>query len=222
LVKANPQADLSYDVVVTSDHIINQLVVYGTSTLFFVPEMGKGEPVALRIFRRGNRQTKKHVEDDWMVLKTEVKLSHRDGSLDLSALAERDIQAYLKKGAEILYIGFNAERGEMMVSDNCAVVSKRRGDLYAGNEAALLHDCDILGGGSGGPLIIKYNEKYFVIGIQSVQFQRTADAYEQSLDPRRNPNVATALKGKAIESILEAAQYPFKQIVSNRQRVAVE
>jgi hypothetical protein len=144
--------------------------------------------------------------DDWAVAIVEGRVSTDIDlpsplSIDLAGIAE-----HIKAGASILLAGHNGESVPMLMSENCGPRHKRSGSHNFGDSRVFNHDCDMMSGWSGGPLLLRSPTETYTIGVNSTRFNPVVHQTGFPFDDRFNPNTAirvdtefhTAIKRLAI------------------------
>ncbi len=128
--------------------------------------------------------------DDWAVATVEGRVSQditlpTPLSIDLGGIQERT-----KAGASILLAGHNGENIPMLMSDNCGPQHKRSGSHNFGDSRVFNHDCDMMSGWSGGPLLLRSASATHTIGVNSTRFNPVVHQTGFPFDDRFNPNTA--------------------------------
>jgi hypothetical protein len=128
--------------------------------------------------------------DDWAVAIVEGRVSQditlpTPLSIDLGGIEERT-----KAGASILLAGHNGESIPMLMSDKCGPQHKRSGSHNFGDTRVFNHDCDMMSGWSGGPLLLRSATETHTIGVNSTRFNPVVHQTGFPFDDRFNPNTA--------------------------------
>lgn len=98
---------------------------------------------------------------DWAVLELEQAVGKTIGFLPLTS-SER-----LKKGQKVSLAGYRSDRSEVMtVQKDCQLLKS------PGQSRILKHNCSVIGGDSGGPLLLKLKQGWRVLGVQSLEAQQ--------------------------------------------------
>lgn len=120
-----------------------------------------GSSVDATVLRRGMNyspsQQNQHA-DDWAILLLDRATG--DSSINVTSYSASDFSSYVS-GRRAWMVGYSSDRSGLSVDSHCSVR-----DRYAG---LVLHDCDLTGGASGGPIFVLVGGVRRVIGIQSGQ-----------------------------------------------------
>jgi len=128
--------------------------------------------------------------DDWAVAIVEGRVSQditlpTPLSIDLQGIEERT-----RAGASIILAGHNGESLPMLMSDKCGPRHKRSGSHNFGDTRVFNHDCDMMSGWSGGPLLLRSPTQTYTIGVNSTRFNPVVHQTGFPFDDRFNPNTA--------------------------------
>src|SRR3546814_20183569 len=80
-----------------------------------------------------------------------------------------EADALRASGAKFLLAGHNGEIGPLMVSNHCGPMPKKDADINRFDDRAFNHDCDMMPGWSGGPLMVELNGQPFVIAVNATE-----------------------------------------------------
>jgi len=98
---------------------------------------------------------------DWAVLELEQAVGKSIGFLPLASSEQ------LKKGQKVSLAGYRSDRSEIMtVQKGCQLLKS------PGKSRMLKHNCSVIGGDSGGPLLLKLKQGWGVLGVQSLEAQQ--------------------------------------------------
>lgn len=128
--------------------------------------------------------------DDWAVAIVEGRVSQDIAlptplSIDLHGINDR-----VETGATVLLAGHNGESVPMLLSDKCGPRHKRSGSHNFGDPRVFNHDCDMMSGWSGGPLLLRTSSQTHIIAVNSTRFNPVVHQTGFPFDDRFNPNTA--------------------------------
>ncbi len=127
--------------------------------------------------------------DDWALVKLKTQIPAQFPSYTFAT------PRHLKVGQAAILIGYPKDRaGVRMVSSNCKITGL--------SDDQILTDCPMMGGNSGGPLLIRGdNDEWLLAGIMSTQYidkqQKTVSGVKYS-DKMANYAVNVTLKTESI------------------------
>lgn len=148
---------------------------------------------------------------DWAVAVVGARLSASFGALPVRTVGEQDLPDLARAGARYALIGKNGERPRMLISRNCGPVPKRHWHHGYFNTAEFNHDCDMIPGWSGGPLVLLPGEgrsRPAVIAVNATEVNGIAHHHGQPFHPRMFPNTAIRLDGAFLAAIARLAKAP--------------
>ncbi len=111
--------------------------------------------------------------NDWAVLKIDKPLGEKYGYLGWKAPALADFNQHTKK---LALVGYSADfprssksyPGLELTAGPGLTAGVHRGCSVVGERAGLwLHDCDTKGGASGGPILGKFDNQYYVMALHA-------------------------------------------------------
>lgn len=95
---------------------------------------------------------------DWAILELEKPVGEQLGFLPLLNVEQA------KKGQAVTLAGYRGDRSEVLtVQHNCELLS------LSVPRRVLNHNCAVIGGDSGGPLLTQWKQGWAVLGIQSLE-----------------------------------------------------
>lgn len=143
--------------------------------------------------------------NDWAVAVLDRRLPEELDRLVPRVLAEAEANALRANGATFLLAGHNGERGPLQVSDRCGPMPKRFSDLNGFDMRVFNHDCDMMPGWSGGPLVLRENGVSYLVAVNSTQLNAITHISGRPYNGRMNPNTAVRVDGPfrdVIEQVL--------------------
>ncbi len=154
----------------------------------FLPEGDPTRALPITYVTTGTSTPGKGWNDDWAVAVVQGRVSidmPMPLSVDLAA-----IEDHRTAGAFIQLAGHNGERLPMLMSENCGPRHKRSGSHNFGDTRVFNHDCDMISGWSGGPLLLRTPTDVFTIAVNSTRFNPVVHQTGFPFDDRFNPNTA--------------------------------
>ena len=142
---------------------------------------------------------------DWAVAVLARRISDNMSLPHPLSLDEATTQDKIDNGAHILLVGHNGEKLPMLVSNNCRPRIKTSGSQNLGDDRVFNHDCDMMAGWSGGPLLLRESNATYAIAVNSTQFNRVVHQQGWPFDGRFNPNTAIRIDAEFEETIRELA-----------------
>lgn len=146
---------------------------------------------------------------DWAVAIVSGRLSDTHGALPLATLMEEDLPSLDEAGAQYSLIGKNGERPRMLISENCAPVPKLHWHHGFFSEGELNHNCDMIPGWSGGPLVMTLNGKRQIVGINATELNGIIHKVGDAYHPRMFANTAIRYSGDFKATVARMAATPF-------------
>ncbi|MDO8288658.1 MAG: hypothetical protein Q7T44_05515 [Parvibaculum sp.] len=157
--------------------------------------LGTGEPI-------GNWN------DDWAVALLARPLPARYQALETLTLSGTDANEARASGARFSLAGHNGESGPMMVSTDCGPMRKINADINRFDERAYNHDCDMMPGWSGGPLMLERDGKRYVIAVNATELNALVTRAGETYDGAYNANTAVRIDGAFLDAITRLARDP--------------
>ncbi len=156
----------------------------------FLPEGDPTQALPIKYVMTGTSTPGKGWNDDWAVAVVEGRVASTTPlplplSVDLA-----DIETHRSAGARIQLAGHNGESLPMLISENCGPRFKRSGSHNFGDSRVFNHDCDMMSGWSGGPLLLRTQTEVFTIAVNSTRFNPVVHQTGFPFDDRFNPNTA--------------------------------
>ncbi len=156
----------------------------------FLPEGDSARALPITYVMTGTSTPGKGWNDDWAVAVVEGRVAS-DVSLPMPLSVDlQQIEAHRSAGARIQLAGHNGESLPLLVSENCGPRHKRSGSHNFGDSRVFNHDCDMMSGWSGGPLLLRTATSTFTIAVNSTRFNPVVHQTGFPFDDRFNPNTA--------------------------------
>jgi protease YdgD len=105
-------------------------------------------------------------------------------------------------GTAFSLAGHNGETGPLMLSDNCGPKPKRNADINRFDDRAFNHDCDMMPGWSGGPLMVERDGKRYVIAVNATELNALVTVAGEAYRGAYNANTAVRMDGAFYEAFL--------------------
>ncbi|ABS63821.1 hypothetical protein Plav_2207 [Parvibaculum lavamentivorans DS-1] len=145
--------------------------------------------------------------NDWAVAVLDRRLPETYSRLIPRVLDEAGAQKMRNGRARFLLAGHNGERGPLQVSENCGPVPKLGSHLNRFDPRVFNHDCDMMPGWSGGPLILRDGGASYLVAVNSTEVNAITHIAGRPYNGRMNPNTAVRLDGRflaTVENLLRA------------------
>ncbi|MDO8421969.1 MAG: hypothetical protein Q7S99_07380 [Parvibaculum sp.] len=111
-------------------------------------------------------------------------------------------------GAPFLLAGHNGETGPMMWSGRCGPVAKINADINRFDDRAFNHDCDMMPGWSGGPLMLQREGQRYVIAVNATELNALVTRNGEPYNGSYNANTAVRIDGRFLDAITFMARAP--------------
>lgn len=157
--------------------------------------LGTGEPI-------GNWN------EDWAVALLARPLPARYRALEIQTLSVADANEARASGARFSLAGHNGESGPMMASADCGPMRKINADINRFDERAYNHDCDMMPGWSGGPLMLERDGQRYVIAVNATELNALVTRAGEAYDGAYNANTAVRIDGAFLHAITSLARDP--------------
>ncbi|MDP1628899.1 serine protease [Parvibaculum sp.] len=145
--------------------------------------------------------------NDWAVAILERRLPENFSRLLPRVVDEAEAYELRTRKARFLLAGHNGERGPLQVSENCGPVPKLGSHLNRFDPRVFNHDCDMMPGWSGGPLILREGGASYLVAVNSTEVNAITHISGRPYNGRMNPNTAVRLDGRflaTVENLLRA------------------
>ena len=139
--------------------------------------------------------------NDWAVAVLDRRLPENLSRLRPRVLSERQAEMKRVRHAHFLLAGHNGERGPLQVSERCGPVAKVNSDLNRFDRRVFNHDCDMMPGWSGGPLILREDGVDYLVAVNSTEVNAITHISGRPYNGRMNPNTAVRVDGRFHETL---------------------
>ena len=139
--------------------------------------------------------------NDWAVAVLDRRLPESLSRLRPRVLNERRAEMKRVRHAHFLLAGHNGERGPLQVSERCGPVAKVNSDLNRFDRRVFNHDCDMMPGWSGGPLILREDGVDYLVAVNSTEVNAITHISGRPYNGRMNPNTAVRVDGLFRETL---------------------
>ncbi|MDZ4380137.1 MAG: hypothetical protein U0942_02215 [Parvibaculum sp.] len=134
--------------------------------------------------------------NDWAVARLDRRLPESLSRLRPRVLDEKQAEMKRARRAQFLLAGHNGERGPLQISERCGPVAKAYSDLNGFDRRVFNHDCDMMPGWSGGPLILREDGIDYLIAVNSTEVNAITHISGRPYNGRMNPNTAVRVDGR--------------------------
>ncbi|PKP77840.1 MAG: hypothetical protein CVT81_07070 [Alphaproteobacteria bacterium HGW-Alphaproteobacteria-3] len=134
--------------------------------------------------------------NDWAVARLDRRLPESLSRLRPRMLDEKQAEMKRARRAQFLLAGHNGERGPLQISERCGPVAKAYSDLNGFDHRVFNHDCDMMPGWSGGPLILREDGIDYLIAVNSTEVNAITHISGRPYNGRMNPNTAVRVDGR--------------------------
>ena len=141
--------------------------------------------------------------NDWAVAVLERRLPETLDRLVPMVLGEADAYRKRSEKAAFFLAGHNGERGPLQVSGNCGPMPKRFSDLNGFDPRVFNHDCDMMPGWSGGPLVLREGGVSYLVAVNSTEVNAITHIAGRPYNGQMNPNTAVRVDG-AFRSVIDS------------------
>jgi len=211
-VMVNGEGDRS--IIITTAHTFRDKHGDSYGRCYFYPGGPNGRKVRIVRERVGSENPYHDWNNDWAVGVLEKNIANKYGANAYGVIRPRkELSEYIRRGAKFFLAGYSSKHGEIRISDNCSVfINDGTGYVKYSKEKRILHNCDLVGGWSGGPLIMIWEHKYYVIGVQSAQIgipknhKENKNEVKKDIDSREYPNIAVLVGGEFEKAINRLSQ----------------
>lgn len=143
---------------------------------------------------------------DWAVAVLDRRLAPRYKPLAPRALSIEEADRLRAAGRTFRLAGHNGETGPLMVSGGCGPVRKASGDANLFDARVFNHDCDMMPGWSGGPLIASLDGKPYIVAVNATELNAVAAQPGARYDGRLTANTAVRIDGAFLDAILRLSR----------------
>lgn len=194
--------DRDYEIIASAAHVF--IGPQGRLTqCTFHPHGAPGEAAAIIFIESGSRTPYRDRDwhNDWAVAVLDRRLSGDIERLKPRVIDDLAAVALREAGARFILAGHNGERGPLQMSEHCGPVRKRSSHLNRFDRRVVNHDCDMMPGWSGGPLILRERGTDYVIAVNSQASNAITHVSGRPFSGSLNPNVAIRVDGRFKETI---------------------
>jgi protease YdgD len=149
----------------------------------------------------GTRRPQADWNADWAVAILDRKLGPQYQPLEPLIMFPEEADALRARGRQFMLAGHNGEKGPLMVSTNCGPVRKENADINRFDMRAFNHDCDMMPGWSGGPLMVTLNSRHFIVAVNATEMNPLVTQAGEPYDGRYNANTAVRIDGPFFDAI---------------------
>lgn len=196
-----------FDVIVTVAHAFVGPGGSFPTDCEFHPAADPARAAGIVFLKTGAVKLHRNWHNDWAVAVLDRRLPEDLDRLIPRVLDEADANSLRANGATFLLAGHNGERGPLQVSDGCGPMPKRFSDLNGFDMRVFNHDCDMMPGWSGGPLVLREDGVSYLIAVNSTQLNAITHISGRPYNGRMNPNTAVRVDGPfrdVIEQLLKS------------------
>ncbi len=190
ITTANADPDRRHEVITTVAHAFFTKEGDRWQDCSFLPEGDTARALPITYVATGTSTPGRGWNDDWAVAVVDGRVSTSAPIPTPLSVTLPEIEEHLIAGANIQLAGHNGERLPMLMSENCGPKHKRSGSHNFGDARVFNHDCDMISGWSGGPLLLRTATDVFTIAVNSTRFNPVVHQTGFPFDDRFNPNTA--------------------------------
>jgi len=203
-------ADRNFELVVTVAHAFSgRSGRHMASRCDFLPGGNAEDAAPMLHVALGTLEPGRAFHHDWAIAVVAGRLSDTYGALPLMPLTESDLPRLTAAGARYALIGKNGERPAMLISENCAPVPKLHWHHGYFSEGELNHNCDMIPGWSGGPLVMTLDGTRQIVGINATELNGIIHKVGDPYHPRMFANTAIRFTGDFKETLERLAATSF-------------
>lgn len=192
-----------YDIIATVAHAFTGSNGQLLTACEFWPQADAAFATKIVFLETGTLVPYGNWHNDWAVAVLERRLPDSFSRLVPRVLS--DAVTGRMPNAHFLLAGHNGERGPLQVSENCGPVPKLGSHLNRFDPRVFNHDCDMMPGWSGGPLILREDGRDYLVAVNSTEVNAITHVSGRPYNGRMNPNTAVRVDGRfhaTIESLL--------------------
>lgn len=195
-----------YDLVVTVAHTFRGRRNAMERRCSFLPGGADTQPHQVIHIALGTLEPGKAWHHDWAVAVIRGTPSRGVGALPLHTISADDLGPLKDTGARYALIGKNGERPRMLISENCGPVPKRHWHHGYFATGEFNHDCDMIPGWSGGPLVLIHKGRRQVVAINTTELNGIVHKVGDPWHPRMFPNTAIRYHGAFRDAVARLAE----------------
>ena len=198
-----------YELIVTVAHTFRGRGGSMETRCDFLPGGDREAAAPLLHVALGTLTPGKAFHHDWAIAVVSGRLSDSHGALPLRTLEHDHLSAVEEAGGRYALIGKNGERPQMLISENCAPVPKLHWHHGYFSDGELNHNCDMIPGWSGGPLVMMLNGERHIVGINATELNGIIHKVGDPYHPRMFANTAIRYDGDFKATLERLANTPF-------------
>lgn len=194
-----------YDVIATVAHAFVGANGQLLRTCEFWPQASPVDAARIVFLETGTLSPYGNWHNDWAVAVLERRLPETMSRLVPRILEDAEANERRSAKAHFLLVGHNGERGPLQVSERCGPVPKHGSHLNRFDPRVFNHDCDMMPGWSGGPLILREEGIDYLVAVNSTEVNAITHISGRPYNGRMNPNTAVRIDGRfhaTIEALL--------------------
>lgn len=211
--------DRDFELVVTVAHAFRGRNNAMQTRCSFLPG---GDPVSAKPVMHaalGTLDPDKAWHHDWAVAVIAGRLSTTYGSLALETISPEQLEPLASEGAHYALIGKNGERPRMLISRNCGPVPKLHWHHGFFSPGEFNHNCDMIAGWSGGPLVLIRGEQRHVIAINATELNGVIHKVGDPWQPRMFANTAIRYDGQFRDAVERMALMNWQTVTQTNPTV---
>jgi len=201
--------DRDYELVVTVAHTFRGRGGSMETRCDFLPGGDTDAATPLLHVALGTLSPGRAFHHDWAIAVVSGRLSDTHGARPLATLNHDDLTPFEEAGARYALVGKNGERPQMLISENCAPVPKLHWHHGYFSEGELNHNCDMIPGWSGGPLVMALKGERHIVGINATELNGIIHKVGDPYHPRMFANTAIRYDGEFKATLERLATTPF-------------
>ena len=174
----------------------------------FWPEGRADHAIAITSVILGTNRPTGEWNEDWSVALLASAPPAKYQPLRPFVMTVAEANAARARGSPFLLAGHNGETGPMMWSGLCGPVPKINADINRFDDRAFNHDCDMMPGWSGGPLMFQREGQRYVIAVNATELNALVTRAGEHYDGSYNANTAVRIDGRFLEAITQMARGP--------------
>lgn len=196
----------------TSDLIISVAHAFLTredkplTSCAFWPEGRAEAATPVTVSHLGTKSPTHDWNNDWSVARLARPLPARYDPLNILNLSNEDALAARDQGLAFSLAGHNGETGPMMLADQCGPRPKVNADINRFDARAYNHDCDMMPGWSGGPLMLMRDHIRYVTAVNATELNALVTIAGEAYDGAYNANTAVRIDGTFLDTIKRLAR----------------
>ena len=200
-----------YDLVVTVAHAFRGRHNSMEARCAFLPGGLDSEARDVVHIALGTLEPGKAWHHDWAVAAIAGTPSTEFGALPLRTLTPQDLAPVTRAGGRYVLIGKNGERPRMMISERCGPVPKRHWHHGYFSPGEFNHDCDMIPGWSGGPLVLLLGGERHIVALNTTELNGIVHKVGDPWHPRMFPNTAIRFDGAFRDAVARLATGSWQQ-----------